>query len=445
MANYNGRNSIYNILNLDPNNAEDWEVIKEKYRATDIDKVIIDGDTFTNYGDFQFVWEKSYVKSPERSASGAIDNLNSYATFVTPRLVINFALMSIDDYRAIMRKDLERNEFVVQCYDPIYNRPVTAKMYFATPQIAKLHTIARKRFDENAWEDFVELVGVEGYSVELIGTNTDLDLVSVTYHLNPPINSNTSMPYVPTNALPSYSEDVYNGQEVVIGSVATQIVDETFGGALRFTKWNISSETPLENKTQGNYINGNSTVVGEYGLELYAQWEKSEDRLLTFNYGVADPVINESLYAYETSRKVVQGQSIGVLPKADTPKVKFKDINGVEKEYTPYTNGAWYKTPVKANDSVPVADNTKYWIDRDSSIYLLYDTTEYKVTLYLQGTYYQHYSVKYNENPHLPLLVKDGFSFDGWYTTIDYQQGTKFTSTTMPPYNLTLYARWVQQ
>ena len=157
-----GRNSIYDILSLNPAIPADWEIISRKYNAVDIDKVIIDGDTFTNYGDFQFVWEKSYVKSPSRSNGGAIDNLNSYATFVTPHLILNFAVMSIDDYRAIMRKDLERNEFVVECYDPIYNKRTTVKMYFATPQMAKLYTIARTRFNGEAWEEYVELVGVHG-------------------------------------------------------------------------------------------------------------------------------------------------------------------------------------------------------------------------------------------------------------------------------------------
>ena len=86
-----GRRSTYDILSLNPQNPNDWEVINREYLARDIDKVIIDGDTFTNYGDFQFAWEKSYVKSPERSASGVIDNLDDYATFTTFIVKVNFA------------------------------------------------------------------------------------------------------------------------------------------------------------------------------------------------------------------------------------------------------------------------------------------------------------------------------------------------------------------
>lgn len=443
--NENKGRGVVDILRLDPNIPTDWDVIDTNYRAIDIEKVIIDGDTFTNYGDFQFVWEKSYVKSPSRSGAGVIDNLNSYATFVTPHLILNFSIMSIDDYRAIMRKDLERNEFVVECYDPIYNKRISVKMYFATPQMAKLYTIAKKRLNGSEWEDFIELVGVHGYTVELIGTNSDIEKVSVIYYLNAPINTNTNMPYVPDNALSSYAEeDVYNGQEIVIGNAASSIVNETFGGALRFTKWNISRNNPLESKTQGNYINGNTMTVGEHGIKLYAQWENSEDRTLSFNYGLADPSINESTYTYETSRKVVQGKSIGTLPTAQTPTVKSKDLNGEEKTYTPYYNGAWYKTPIKAENSVAVKNGEPYWLNRDSTIYLLYDTTQYALTLYLDGSLWQTNSIAYNSPMNLPLPVKSGCKFDGWYYTSDFQKNTK-ASGLMPPYNLTLYARWVAE
>jgi uncharacterized repeat protein (TIGR02543 family) len=425
-----GRNSVYDILALDPNKSADWKIIDKKYRAVDIEKVIIDGDTFTNYGDFQFVWEKSYVKSPSRSNAGVIDNLNSYATFVTPHLILNFSIMSIDDYRAIMRKDLERNEFIVECYDPIYNKRITVKMYFATPQMAKLYTIAKTRMNGSEWEDFVEIVGVHGYTVELIGTNADLDKVSVIYHLNPPADTGY--------ADQTFGEDdVYQGEDIVIGGSASNFVAETFGGIYKFAKWNTSAS----GGEQGNYINDYSYTINS-DLELYAQWDKLEEKTLTFNYGLADPSINESTYTYETSRKVVQGKSIGTLPTAQTPTVKAKDLNGNETTYTPYTNGAWYKTPIKIPNSVAVKNGDLYWLNRDSTIYLLYDVSKYLLNLYLDGSLYQTNSVEYNTPMNLPLLVKSGYTFDGWYYTADFQNGTK-VSGLMPPYALTLYARWV--
>jgi uncharacterized repeat protein (TIGR02543 family) len=315
-------------------------------------------------------------------------------------------------------------------------------MYFSTESMPNLYTLTRQLQGE---EPIIEVLGVKDYTVELIGTNSDIEKVSVIYYLNAPINTNTNMPYVPDNALSSYAEDdVYNGQEIVIGNAATSIVNETFGGALRFTKWNISSDNPLESKTQGNYINGNTMTVDEHGIKLYAQWENSQDRTLSFNYGLADTSIDESTYTYETSRKVVQGKSIGTLPTAETPTVKAKDLNGNETTYTPYVNGAWYKTPIKTENSVAVKSGDIYWLNRDSTIYLLYDTTQYALKLYLDGSLYQTNSVAYNSPMNLPLLVKSGYTFDGWYYTSDFQSGTKFSGS-MPPYSLTLYARWVKQ
>jgi uncharacterized repeat protein (TIGR02543 family) len=129
---------------------------------------------------------------------------------------------------------------------------------------------------------------------------------------------------------------------------------------------------------------------------------------------------------------------------AELPKVKHKDLSGNEKEYTPYYNGKWYKTPIKASNSVALTDNTSYWADRDSTIYLLYDTYTYTLTLYIDGELYQSNSIAYNTPMNLPQLVKSGYAFDGWYHTQDFQSGTKISGN-MPPYNLSLYARWVEQ
>ena len=60
-----------------------------------IHTVDINGNIFTDYSAFSFLWEKTYVKSPVRSGNGTIGNLNSYATFLTPHLKIDFSLMSI--------------------------------------------------------------------------------------------------------------------------------------------------------------------------------------------------------------------------------------------------------------------------------------------------------------------------------------------------------------
>ena len=196
---------------------------RHEYEAVDIAEVKIDGNRFRNYGAYSFIWEKTFVKSPERSGNGSIGNLDSYATFITPHLILDFSIMSIDDYRKIMLLHYGANEFTVECYDPIYNRKIKVKMYFGTEEMAKLFTIAQNRLlPDGQWEEWVDLVGVTEYKVELIGTNNDLDLASVKYEYNAPLDDNGSPIYPSGSPIPpQYEEDIYLGEEIVVGGNST--------------------------------------------------------------------------------------------------------------------------------------------------------------------------------------------------------------------------------
>lgn len=442
-----GRRSVYDILSLDHNDNNQWEnVIKPNYVAKDIDKVVIGGNNFTNYGDFQFAWEKSYVKSPERSADGSIGNLNSYATFVTPHLIINFSLMSIDDYRKIMRLDLESNEFVVECYDPIYNKKFKGKMYFATQQMAKLFKLAKIRFDGDAWEEFIELVGVQEYTVELIGTNADIDLVSVQYKVNAPEGETAKV-------TDGAEDDVYNGEEVLIGT-NTNITTEKFNGRYKFKDWNDKADGSGQSYTNGYVYTINQNLV------LYAQWEATTNYTMSYNYGVAFDEAEKDQATYPASKKVVKGLSVGKLPPAPEVVVYFEDYPN-SPQY-PYYNGAWYRSPVKAENSVPLADNFEYDKDRDSSIYLLYDIRKYELVFKIERgeenphPYERFYEYQANKNIYgnaieygssitFPNPVREGYKFDGWYSSDDFRKDTKKNLTSMPAANYTLYGRWIKE
>lgn len=441
----NGRRSVYDILSLDPKT--DWDVIEQNYVAKRIDKVKIGGNTFTNYGDFQFTWEKSYAKSPERSQDGSINNLNAHPTFVTPHLIINFSVMSIDDYRKIARLDLEQNEFIVECYDPIYNNIFVGKMYFGTPQMAKLVKIAKTRFNEDAWEEFVELVGVQEYSVELIGTNAELDTISVIYHLNPPSGTGKADFTIST-------DDMYSGADIIIGENTSSIKDETFSGTYQFTKWNVSPENPTIHKETGNYLDGYAYTInsgeetvdyGKTAFHLYAQWQATSDKTLSFSYGDAYDATLAANPNLETSRSVQYGQPIGALPSFSLPTVSARDINGELKEYNPYYDGAWYKTHIVAENSVPVYAETPYWMTRNSSLFLVLTSFKYNLRLEIVGeeSLFRGGAVGYGAPLDLPTPTKNGMRFDGWYTSTTFESDKKYTGTTMPPYDLTLYGRWI--
>jgi hypothetical protein len=387
-----------------------------------IDKVTIDNCTFTDYSAFTFLMEKSYVKSPVRSSDGSIENLDSYATFLTPHLKIDFSLMSINSYRTLMKLLRSRNEFTVTCYDIVNDIDVTHKMYFATEQMPKLWSIA-KAINGDEW---VELLGVQEYTVELIGTNTAFDTVTIIYHFNPPSSSGL-------NDYTIGSDNVPKGSEIILGDIASSIKDNAPSG-YKFKEWveknSDSSETI--------YTDGIPITLNDKSLVLYAKWESTSNYTLNFSYGLSSPAINDDM-TYKYSAPVVYGKSIGNLPVFDVaPTVIYGSES--DTKYTPYFNGAWYKTPIKTNKSLPVTSEDLYWIEQDSTIYLLYDTHTYEVRYYLDGELYNTTEIQYGVPVPLPKLIKSGHTFDGWYT--DSQHTNKFSGI-MPPFSFNLYGRLV--
>ena len=439
------RASVYDILQKIGTREYREGTIKE-YKAVGLEYVKIDGNTFSNYGQYQFIWEKTFIKSPERSAGGNIGNLNSYATFLTPHLIMDFSVMSIEDYRAIMKMHYERNEFTVECYDPIYNRKIKVKMYFATEEMAKLYTISQNRLrDSGLWEEWVDLVGVREYKVELIGTNNDLDLVSVFYKYNAPTDASGN-PIYPSGSPVSdqAEEDTYIGEEIIVGNNSTFPTTPPSNDYV-FKHWTTTPED-----TQPYYTNGNVLIVNE-GLTLYAQWQKPEARKLSYNYGLSTPEqkgtanTGEPIYRYDDPVK--EWEKIPALPKFDEePTVEDKNTG---EKIPAYEKGGWYKHPIK-DELLRVKDGDFYWLDRDTIIYLLYDKKKFTVTYAVNDPEpavepfinIETTTIEYGETVYLPNLYKPNYNFGGWY--IDSGLTTKFTEK-MPPYNITLSARWVKK
>lgn len=410
--------TVQQILGLSPTQ-------RSEYKAVSIGDIVINGRTFTNYGNYTFLWEKSYVKSPERSGNGTIGNLNSYATFITGHLKIDYSVMSIDDYRALMKMIYERNEFVVECYDVVYNKRISLKMYFATEEMPKLYTISHKRqSSEEEWEEWVDLVGVQGYTVEMIGTNNDLDLVSVLYYPNYPSNV-TEKPFPEFEA----EDDVYIGEEIIIGTNSTYKDNPPTG--YKFSHWETKD---------GDVYDDGAVVKVNSELVLYAVWQNSTENTLSFNYGISTPVYDGTVEQDKLYNRTVQsGIDIGTLPRFDTsPAV---EIN--KEKYYPYENGKWYKYPIK-NEAYIVEDNEAYWSIRDRIIYLLFDKKKYDVVYNTNKSDItiptQH--IEYGATVTLPVLASYTQNFDGWYFDSAF---TKRASGTMPPYAITLYAKWTDK
>lgn len=405
-----------------------------RFNAVGIDKVIIDGNEFTDYGVFSFLREKSYIKSPERSGDGSITNLNSYATFVTPHLKIDFSLMSIDSYRRIMELLYSKNEFVVTCYDVVRNETTTNKMYFSTEEMPKLWAIARALNGE----EWVELLGVQDYTVEMIGTNADLDMVDILYYDN---NGNLLN-----------SQQANSGTDTIINFTFTPSADKKFEG-----EWITVNGTSYRN---GDAIFVKSDNLDKSEIKLVAKVIDNNEYTLSFNYGDGNTLVTQtngdlvsipirngnriSTAIANANIDIAQGNLSTFLTQGTGAKsvvYNGNTYNGSEAYY--FEGWFWTSTP---SEQTRITVETVYNYNLNRTIYQIYKPIERAVTYNTNTdgaiTIATDY-VGYGKKVYLPTLARTGYTHNGWYTTPDFKDKTLFSGN-MPPYELTLYAKWVK-
>lgn len=386
------------------------EYLDNSVRPTkEMSSLIIDGKRIGGYNSYTFFREKTYAKEPSRSLGGVIDNLNSYTTFLTPKVKIKFNLLSIDGYRTFMRLIEQKNEFTVTCYDFVYDKDVTYKMYFVPQDYPELYTL-----DARA-------LGVIGYEVELIGTNASLDNVYVVYHSNPPTGaSDTTLGYV----------DVPYGMDIIIGN---DISKTSYTGYV-FSHWSTSSTSGATGeivfKDGSSYII-NKDMATNGTLTLYAHYTSSSTRTLSFDYGIATKISGQP-----DSKEVTYGNAIGDLPTYTTPTVRFYSFS-----YRPYSNPQWLYLTKKTTGATIITSETIYNISGNATAHLLYDINSYTITYNSNGgSACASITGEYNSSISTPTPTKDGYTFGGWY--IDSELTTQFNQSTMPPVNTNLYAKW---
>ena len=138
--------------------------LREAYKNSQIDRIrMFDGNKtieLTGYAEYSYLDEKSYKVQPVRTQDGAIEEIEEYATFLTPRLIVKYNMMGIDDYRSFMKMIKGRNGFAIQCYDPVEDKIVTNEMYVATPSMPIIY------------QQYLAALGIKEYNIEMIGTNS---------------------------------------------------------------------------------------------------------------------------------------------------------------------------------------------------------------------------------------------------------------------------------
>lgn len=140
--------------------------LRQAYLNSQIDRItIFDGTEeleVTGYAEYSYLDEKSYKTQPIRTQDGAIQEIEEYATFLTPRLIIKYNMMGIEDYRSLMKMLKRRNGYIVKCYDVVEDKIVKNEMYVAPPSMPRI------------FQQYLAALGVQEYTIELIGTNVSI-------------------------------------------------------------------------------------------------------------------------------------------------------------------------------------------------------------------------------------------------------------------------------
>lgn len=148
--------------------------------VTKLDEIEIDGEVIRGYAEYSFLEEKSYTTQPVRGSDGSIADIDEYTTFLTPRIIIKYTMMNMDEYRKLMKKlnDTTKNAHIVSCYDIVNNQRVWHEMYFAPTSMPVIY------------QRYLAALGVQDFTIELIGTNNPIkDLITITLRSNVPSGS----------------------------------------------------------------------------------------------------------------------------------------------------------------------------------------------------------------------------------------------------------------
>lgn len=202
-------------------------------------KLIINGREIpfeSGVSGYSYYDAKTFFKEPERSAAGVINNLNSYATFLTPRVKFSFKYMPIGAYRIIKKLLKEYNEFIVTAYDICEDTYVTHKMYFYPDD-----------YPDILGKDF-KVLGLLNAEFELVGTNDEIEPNILVYHSNYETDETIEVEF-------NY------GTEVEIGSAS--LFART---GYRLNSWNTESDG------SGYPYRPGEVVTLTVGMNLYAQW-----------------------------------------------------------------------------------------------------------------------------------------------------------------------------
>lgn len=409
-------------------------------RSADVSKTFarirIDGNEIGGYLTYTALDAKSYLEEPSRSLTGVIENLNAYPTFLTPQVTLEFKYMNIETYRLIINIIQARNEHIVEYYDIVQDKMVTRKMYFKPEE---LPTIFQKR---------LEILAVTNYKIELVGTNAELDLLSIRYHFNSPEEGITGSDV-------GDPEEYVSGDEFIAGNGADAIKNNTAASnaGYVFSGWNTAANGGGVLYQDGYAYIINDSQTDNKVLHLYAQWSDSNEYTLSYNYGLGETYTNTDGSALN-NKKIALNEVYGTLPTTQAKAITYNGEEYVGAD-SPYYDPQWYMNPVITPTSTVITATTPYTVQGNSTIYQLFKTKTYKIHFNMNAggdtttpDHYDDISAEYGAMIYKPQdPTRAGYTFEGWYREVSpTDEDVSFTFSTMPPsktdMTTTLYAKW---
>jgi hypothetical protein len=335
-------------------------------------------------------------------------------------------------------------------------------MYFATEEMPKIWTIAHKLLKADTQDDYdewVELLGVQEYTVEMIGTNVSADLVKVNYYQNPPDNS--IIEYQPI-----VSDELAINTEFTVGSTAQSLLASFDGYEFEywFTKKENGEKDIIYLPNQLHTLSTANVNEETKTVNFYAKWKAVGTGLpLYLNYGIGDTFYDEkndpiSVLRYhsgETIGEVISRankqyiSASGLIPLTSLPLSPSPTVKYGQSAYSPYENKGWYTTSIigvdaNGNAVAPLSNSSVLTAERAMTIYQIFVPKKYDLTYVSNGgTEFGTIQVEYNGVvPMLKPYKSPDAHFGGWYTDAELKNAF---SGAMPPTNLILYAKWVEE
>jgi uncharacterized repeat protein (TIGR02543 family) len=327
----------------------------------------------------------------------------------------------------------EKNEFTVTCYDVVNNSITTNKMYFTTEEMPKLWTIVEA---VGGNEEAIELLGVQDYVVEMVGTNAPMEEIDILYYDN-----NGKL-------IEGASHQAIIGTEFIVDYNFIAPSGYRFEGV-----WKDQFGLVFRN---GDVVKANYYDRDDMSLKLYAQVVNTNQYTLSFSYGNGKVLYSQTegeinsvpILGSQSIRDAISSAQIKLedgtyfqLPEQGTGS---KTVTVNEITYEPYEFKGWYWT-TEPHEQMRVTSDTKFNYNLNRSIYQIYSPKKYNVTYVTndENISFDSVLVEYAQSVPLPTPRKVGYAFGGWYTTSDFKDKTKFSGT-MPPCPITLYGKWTE-